>query len=162
MTLESEDIHRAFDAVRNHPKKLLEGFETFGNCEKVDDILSAECDFLFPCARDGVINAETAGRIKARYIVEGANGPTTPEAEEILQSEGVMILPDFLANSGGVIGSYFEWAQNLQGAFWSEEKGNFRRVWDFSESRRVTMRRAAAMAAIQRVAEVSEMRGTFL
>ncbi len=166
------DIHRAFDAVRNHPKKLLEGFETFGNCEKIDDILSAECDFLFPCARDGVINAETAGRIKARYIVEGANGPTTPEAEEILQSEGVMILPDFLANSGGVIGSYFEWAQNLQGAFWSEEeynnrlvhimKGNFRLVWDFSESKRVTMRRAAAMAAIQRVAEVSEMRGTFL
>ena len=119
-----------------------------------------------------MINAETAGRVKARYIVEGANGPTTPEGEELLKDRGVMIVPDFLANSGGVIGSYFEWAQNLQGAFWSEEeynnrlvhimKGNFRLVWDYSESKRVTMRRAAAMAAIQRVTDVAEMRGTFL
>ncbi|MBQ7155517.1 MAG: Glu/Leu/Phe/Val dehydrogenase [Synergistaceae bacterium] len=166
------DIHKAFEAVRNHPKKLLEGFEEIGNCEKVDDVLDAECDFLFPCARDGVINRDTAGEIKAKYIVEGANGPTTPEGEEILDDAGVMIVPDFLANSGGVIGSYFEWAQNLQGAFWTEEeynnklvhimKGNFRRVWDYAETKRVKMRRAATMAAIQRVADVVEMRGMFL
>lgn len=166
------DIHKAFDTIRNHPKKLLEGFETFGDCEKVDDVLVADAEFLFPCARDGVINDQTAGQIKARYIVEGANGPTTPEAESILEDSGVMVVPDFLANSGGVIGSYFEWAQNLQGAFWSEEeynnklvhimKGNFRRVWDYAEMKHMKMRRAAAMAAIQRVADVVEMRGMFL
>ena len=166
------DIHKAFEAVRNHPKKLLEGFESIGNCEKVDDVLFTDCDFLFPCARDGVINRDTAGRVKARYIVEGANGPTTPEGEDILEGNGVMIVPDFLANSGGVIGSYFEWAQNLQGAFWTEEeynsrlvhmmKGNFRRVWDYAETKHVKMRRAATMAAIQRVADVVEMRGMFL
>ena len=166
------DIHKAFDVIRHNPKKLLTGFDEVSNCEKVDDVLFTECDFLFPCARDGVINAETAGSVKARYIVEGANGPTTPEAESILDDAGVMIVPDFLANSGGVIGSYFEWAQNLQGAFWSEEeynnklvhimKGNFRRVWDYAETKRVKMRRAATMAAIQRVADVVEMRGMFL
>ncbi|MBQ3402721.1 MAG: Glu/Leu/Phe/Val dehydrogenase [Synergistaceae bacterium] len=166
------DIHRAFDTVRANPKKLLEGFEKTGNCEKIDDVLFAECDFLFPCARDGVINSETAGKIRARYIVEGANGPTTPEGEAVLDDAGVMVVPDFLANSGGVIGSYFEWAQNLQGAFWTEEeynnklvhimKGNFRRVWDYSEAKNIKMRRAATMAAIQRVADVSEMRGLFL
>lgn len=166
------DIHRAFEAVRSHPKRLLEGFELVGNCEKINDVLFAESDFLFPCARDGVLNAETAGRVRAKYVVEGANGPTTPEGEEILEDGGVMIVPDFLANSGGVIGSYFEWAQNLQGAFWTEEeynnrlvhimKGNFRRVWDYAETKGVKMRRAATMAAIQRVADVVEMRGMFL
>lgn len=166
------DIHKAFEAIRNHPKKLLEGFEEIGNCEKIDDVLFADCDFLFPCARDGVINAETAGRVRARYLIEGANGPTTPEGEAVLNDAGVMVIPDFLANSGGVIGSYFEWAQNLQGDFWTEEeynnklvrimKGNFRRVWDYAETKRVKMRRAAAMVAIQRVADVVEMRGMFL
>lgn len=166
------DIHKAFDVIRNNPKKLLTGFEEIDNCEKIDEDLGVECEFLFPCARDGVINAETAGTIKARYIIEGANGPTTPEGEKILDDAGVMIVPDFLANSGGVIGSYFEWAQNLQGAFWTEEeynnklvhimKGNFRRVWDYAEMKRVKMRRAATMAAIQRVADVVEMRGMFL
>jgi glutamate dehydrogenase (NAD(P)+) len=166
------DVHKAFESVRNHPKRLLEGFEKTGNCEKVDDVLFAQCDFLFPCARDGVLNKNTAGSVKAKYIVEGANGPMTPEGEDILEDAGVMIVPDFLANSGGVIGSYFEWAQNLQGAFWTEEeynnrlvhmmKGNFRRVWDYAETKRVKMRRAATMAAIQRVADVVEMRGMFL
>ncbi len=166
------DIRKAFEAVHKHPKKLLEGFDKIGNCEKIENDLYADAEFLFPCARDGVINRKTAGKIKARYIIEGANGPTTPDAEEILQASGVMIVPDFLANSGGVIGSYFEWAQNLQGAFWSEEeynsrlihimKGNFRRVWDYAEAKKVVMRRAATMTAIQRVADVVEMRGMFL
>ncbi|MBQ6775750.1 MAG: Glu/Leu/Phe/Val dehydrogenase [Synergistaceae bacterium] len=166
------DIRKAFEVIHSNPKKLLTGFEKVGNCEKIENILFADAEFLFPCARDGVINKRTAGAIKARYIVEGANGPVTPEGDEILSSNGVIVVPDFLANSGGVIGSYFEWAQNLQGSFWTEEeyntklvrimKGNFRRVWDYAEAKHVKMRRAATMAAIQRVADVVEMRGTFL
>ncbi|MDY6399461.1 MAG: Glu/Leu/Phe/Val dehydrogenase [Synergistales bacterium] len=166
------DIHKAFEVIRSNPKKLLTGFEQVSNCEKIDDVLFADAEFLFPCARDGVINKNTAGKIKARYIIEGANGPVTPEGDEILADKGVIIVPDFLANSGGVIGSYFEWAQNLQGTFWTEDeyntklvqimKGNFRNVWDYAEAKHIKMRRAATMAAIQRVADVVEMRGTFL
>ncbi len=165
------DIAAAFETIRNDPKRLLNGFEKTG-CEKVEDALFADCDFLFPCARDGVINKDTAGKVKARYIVEGANGPITPEGDAILNDAGVQIVPDFLANSGGVIGSYFEWAQNLQGFFWTEEeynnrlilimKENFKRVWDYAEAKKVKMRRAATMAAIQRVAEAVELRGLFL
>ena len=165
------DIRKAFEYVHSNPKKLLTGFENTG-CEKIDNVLFANCDFLFPCARDGVINSDTAWKIKAKYIVEGANGPITPEGDKILNELGVMIVPDFLANSGGVIGSYFEWAQNLQGSFWTEEeynnklvfimKENFRRVWDYAEAKKIKMRRAATMTAIQRVADVVEMKGLFL
>ncbi|MBR1671571.1 MAG: Glu/Leu/Phe/Val dehydrogenase [Fretibacterium sp.] len=167
------DLVKAFETVRNDPKRLLNGFSCEG-CEKlgVADVLFVDCDFLFPCARDGVINKDTAGRVKAKHIVEGANGPITPEGDAILNDAGVLIVPDFLANAGGVIGSYFEWAQNLQGVFWTEQeyndrlvhimKDNFRRVWDYAEAKKVKMRRAATMAAIQRVADVVELRGTFL
>ncbi|MDR1875329.1 MAG: Glu/Leu/Phe/Val dehydrogenase [Synergistaceae bacterium] len=167
------DIKKAFEHISTHPKKLLEGF-TCDGCEKknLDDILFVECDILYPCALDGVINVKNAGDVKAKYIVEGANGPVTPDADEILTKKGVLIVPDFLANSGGVIGSYFEWAQNLSGYFWTEEeynkrlihimKGNFKLVWDYSQNSSVPMRRAAFMAAIQRVADVVKLRGVFL
>ena len=165
------DIEKAFEIQDKDPKKLLNGFEKTG-CEKVDQVLFVDCDFLFPCARDGEINAKTADKIKAKYIVEGANGPTTPDGDKILGDKGVLIVPDFLVNSGGVVGSYFEWAQNLQGFFWTEEeynnrlvnimKGNFKLVWDTAEARKVKMRRAATMAAIQRVADVVALRGIFL
>ena len=166
------DIKKAFEVVRSNPRRLLINFEKAGNCEKIENDLFVEADFLFPCARDGMINRRTAPNIKARYIVEGANGPITPDGDEILASNGVLVVPDFLANSGGVIGSYFEWAQNLQGEFWTEDeynrklvnimKGNFKRVWDYAENKKIRMRRAATMAAIQNVADVVEMRGTFL
>ena len=166
------DIRKAFECVHSNPRRLLMNFEKVGNCEKIENDLFVDADFLFPCARDGMINRRTAGQIQARYIVEGANGPVTPEGDEILADKGVIIVPDFLANSGGVIGSYFEWAQNLQGDFWLEEKynrklvnlmkNNFRRVWDYAEAKKIRMRRAATMAAIQRVADVVEMRGLFL
>ena len=166
------DISKAFEVVHSNPKRLLTGFEKVGNCEKIENELFIDIDFLFPCARDGVINRKTAKGIKARYIVEGANGPVTPDGDLVLADKGITVVPDFLANSGGVIGSYFEWAQNLQGVFWSEEeyndklvrimKGNFKRVWDYSKAKNVTMRRAASMTAIQRVADVIKMRGTFL
>ena len=167
------DMKKAFEQIRSHPKKLLEGY-TCDGCEKlgIEDVLFVDCDLLMPCALEGVVNDRTADKIKAKYIVEGANGPVTPEGDKILDSRGIMLVPDFLANSGGVIGSYFEWAQNLQGFFWTEEeynerlvrimKDNFKRVWDYAQAKNVKMRRAAFMAAIQRVADAVRLRGIFL
>ncbi len=167
------DIKKAFDHVQNHPKKLLEGF-TCDGCQKLGlpDVLFLECDILVPAALEGVLNGTNAGNVKAKYIVEAANGPLTPEADAILDARGVLIVPDFLANSGGVIGSYFEWAQNLGGFFWSIEeynerlirimKENFQTVWAYAKEKNVKMRRAAFMAAIQRVADSVKARGVYL
>jgi glutamate dehydrogenase (NAD(P)+) len=165
------DIKKAFAHIEAHPKKLLEGFSCDG-CEKVEEIFSVDCDLFFPCALEGAVNEKTAGKVKAKWIVEGANGPVTPEGDAILDQRGILVVPDFLANSGGVIGSYFEWAQNLSGYFWTEEeynqrlmhimKGNFKLVWDYAQSKKIKMRRAAFMAAIQRVADVVRLRGVFL
>jgi glutamate dehydrogenase (NAD(P)+) len=167
------DIKKAFDHVQNHPKKLLEGF-TCDGCQKLGlpDVLFLECDILVPAALEGVLNGTNAGNVKAKYIVEAANGPLTPEADAILDARGVLIVPDFLANSGGVIGSYFEWAQNLGGFFWSIEeynerlirimKENFQTVWAYAKEKNVKMRRAAFMAAIQRVADAVKARGVYL
>ena len=156
-----------------HPKRLLEGYEQPG-LEKMglSDILFLDVDLFIPAALEGVINANNADKVRAKYIVEAANGPLTPEGDAILDEKGVLIVPDFLANSGGVIGSYFEWAQNLSGFFWSIEeynerlirimKDNFAKVWDYSQEKNVKLRRAAFMAAIQRVSDAVRMRGVFL
>ncbi|MDR1965504.1 MAG: Glu/Leu/Phe/Val dehydrogenase [Synergistaceae bacterium] len=167
------DVKRAFDHVTNHPKKMLEGFSQPGLKQlSGEEILEVEADVLAPCALEGAVNAKNAGKIKAKYIVEGANGPVTPEADEILSSMGIVIVPDFLANSGGVIGSYFEWVQNLGGYFWTEDEynnrlmpimtDNFHRVWNYSKTHGVKMRRAAFLVAIKRVADAVKIRGTFL
>ncbi|MDR3075911.1 MAG: Glu/Leu/Phe/Val dehydrogenase [Synergistaceae bacterium] len=167
------DVKKAFDHVTNHPKKMLEGFTQPG-LQRVsgEEILEVDADVLAPCALEGAVNASNAARIKAKYIVEGANGPVTPEADEVLEPKGVVTVPDFLANSGGVIGSYFEWVQNLAGYFWTEEeynnrlipimKDNFHRVWNYANTHDVKMRRAAFLVAIKRVADAVKMRGTFL
>jgi glutamate dehydrogenase (NAD(P)+) len=167
------DIKKAIEHVNNHPKRLLEGFTCEG-CRKLDlpEVLFMECDILIPAALEGVINGKNADKVKAKYIVEAANGPITPEGDAILDEKGILVVPDFLANSGGVIGSYFEWAQDLGGFFWSENeynerlirimKDNFQRVWNYAKDKNVKMRRAAFMAAIQRVADAVRMRGVFL
>jgi glutamate dehydrogenase/leucine dehydrogenase len=167
------DIKKAFDHVSNHPKRLLEGF-TCDGCQKLDlpEVLFLDCDIFIPAALEGVINGKNADKVRAKYIVEAANGPITPEGDAILDAKGILVVPDFLANSGGVIGSYFEWAQDLGGFFWSEEeynerlirimKDNFQRVWSYAKEKNVKMRRAAFMAAIQRVADAVRMRGVFL
>lgn len=167
------DIKKAMEHVQNHPKRLLEGF-TCDGCQKLDlsEALYVDCDIFMPCALEGVINGGNADRVKAKYIVEAANGPITPEGDAILDSKGVLVVPDFLANSGGVIGSYFEWCQNLSGFFWTEEeynerlirimKDNFQLVWAYAKDKNIKMRRAAFMAAIQRVADAVRMRGVFL
>ena len=138
----------------------------------IDSIQTCDCDMFLPCALEGVITEKNAGDIKAKYVVEGANGPTTPEGDKILDQRGILVVPDFLANSGGVIGSYFEWCQDLGGFFWSEEdynnrllsimKDNFKKVWDYAQEHNVKMRRAAFLAAIKRVADATEMRGVYL
>jgi glutamate dehydrogenase/leucine dehydrogenase len=167
------DVKKAFDHVSNHPKKMLEGYAQPG-LEKVsgEAILEVDADVLAPCALEGAVNASNADRIKAKYIVEGANGPVTPEADEALAPKGVIVVPDFLANSGGVVGSYFEWVQNLNGYFWTEDEynsrlipimtDNFHRVWNYAGAHDVKMRRAAFLVAIKRVADAVKMRGTFL
>jgi glutamate dehydrogenase (NAD(P)+) len=136
-----------------------------------EELLLLECDVLAPCALEQVITAENADKVKAKIIVEGANGPVTPAADEILEDRGVLVLPDILANAGGVIVSYFEWVQGLQEYFWKEAEVNaklndiitraFNETWAMMESRDISMRIAAYGLAVQRVAEATTTRGIY-
>ena len=156
----------------SHPKHLLEGYEAPG-VKRItnEELLTADVDVLVPAALEHAIHAGNAADVRARMIVEGANGPTTPEADEILTERGIVVVPDILANAGGVIVSYFEWVQDLQNFFWEEEEVNhrlerimvrsFKEVWDFAKQRRVPLRLGACMLAISRVAEAVQARGIF-
>ncbi len=136
-----------------------------------DQILYQAVDILIPAALENQINAGNADRIQAKVIVEGANGPTTPEADEILEKKNVQIVPDIVANSGGVIVSHFEWVQALSGLYWEEERVNqelerklvpaFKAVWQKAAEWRVSLRTAAYIVALERVAEVYRYRGLF-
>ena len=136
-----------------------------------DDLLLLDCDVLAPCALEQVITADNADRVKAKIIVEGANGPVTPAADEILEDKAVLVLPDILANAGGVIVSYFEWVQGLQEYFWKEAEVNaklndiitraFAETWRTHEERSIPMRQAAYALAVGRVAEATTTRGLY-
>ncbi len=136
-----------------------------------EELLLLECDVLAPCALEQVITAENADKVKARIIVEGANGPVTPTADEILEEKGILVLPDILANAGGVVVSYFEWVQGLQEYFWKEAEVNaklndiitraFNETWALMDSRSVSMRLSAYGLAVQRVAEATITRGIY-
>ena len=129
------------------------------------------CDVLVPAALENVITEKNAAKVRARIISEGANGPTVPEADEILQSNGVFVIPDILANAGGVTVSYFEWVQNIQEFFWSEEDVNrklgeimtrsFNEVLKMSREHKVTLRLAAYMLAVGRVGKAIELLGLY-
>jgi glutamate dehydrogenase (NAD(P)+) len=135
------------------------------------ELLELPCDVLAPCALELVLTEANAERVRAKIVVEGANGPTTPEADAILDEAGVLVIPDVLANAGGVVVSYFEWVQGLQELFWTEDEVNERlraivsnaysETWDLHESRDVSMRMAAYGLAVQRVAEASTIRGLY-
>lgn len=135
------------------------------------DVLEYDCEILIPAALEKVITAENAPRIKAKIVAEAANGPTLPEADDILHERGIMILPDILANAGGVTVSYFEWVQNLQELFWEEQAVNdrlrrimersFRDTLDHARRLNVNMRRGAYAVAVGRVAEATKLRGVY-
>ncbi len=136
-----------------------------------EELLALPCDILVPAALEKAITAENAPQIKAKIIAEGANGPTTPEADEILYDRGVFVVPDVLANAGGVTVSYFEWVQGLQYFFWSEKEINaqlrevmvrsFNDVLRIAQEKKVDMRVAAYILAIDRVARAHALRGTY-
>ena len=135
------------------------------------ELFQLDCDVLVPAALEGQINGTNANGVRARIIVEGANGPTTPEADRILQAKGVLVVPDILANAGGVIVSYFEWVQGLQFLFWSEAEINQRleqtmgkactEVWGMAEEKGVSLRLAALMLAVRRVHDATILRGIY-
>ncbi len=160
------------EKVMEHKKKTgrvsgLKGAKDISN----EELLELEVDVLIPAALGGVINRRNADSIKAKIIVEGANGPTTPEADEILAERGIVVVPDILANAGGVTGSYFEWVQNMNNFYWSKEKFNselerimkrsFWEVLSWSKERDVSLRLAALMLAVERVAKVRDLRGLY-
>jgi glutamate dehydrogenase (NAD(P)+) len=136
-----------------------------------DELLTIDCDVLIPAAMEGQLTAENAEKVKAPVIVEAANGPTTPEADAVFHDRGVLVVPDILANSGGVTVSYFEWVQDIQAFFWTEDEVNDRLrsimerayvdVLKLAEKKKVAMRTAATMLGVSRVAEAHKTRGLF-
>jgi glutamate dehydrogenase (NAD(P)+) len=160
------DIPALFEHVKR--TGTVTGF-TGGQACSNEEVLAADCDLLVPAALGNAITRENANYIRARLIVEGANGPTTPEADELLEKRGVLIVPDILADAGGVTVSYFEWVQNLQHLAWEEDRVNaelertmkesYERVTQIARSRKVSLRTAAFILAIGRVGKATVMRG---
>lgn len=136
-----------------------------------EELLESDVDLLIPAALENQITAENAGKIRAKYIVEAANGPTSVEADAILTQRGITVVPDILANAGGVVVSYFEWVQNIQSLMWEEKEVNrhleeimvraFEEVWSICKEKQVTMRMAAYMSALKRLITAKHFRPIF-
>jgi len=152
-------------------KKNTGSVTGFGNAEGItnEELLELDCDVLVPAALENVITAGNADKIKAKLVIEGANGPTTPEADEILEKKGIIVVPDILANAGGVTVSYFEWVQNLQQYYWEEDEVNrkldkvmtrsLEDVLLVKDKYDVDMRTAAYILAVDRVVKAMKLRG---
>ncbi len=146
---------------------------TFADADRISnaEVLEMPCDILVPAALEEQITAQNAPRIRPKIMTEGANGPTTPEADKILYDNNVFVIPDILANAGGVTVSYFEWVQDLQSFFWDEDEINHRlkrvmdnsfdAVYEKAQAMKVPMRLAANILAIERVAEATRLRGIY-
>ena len=141
----------------------------FENTISNEELLELDCDILVPAAIENQITADNAHNIRAKIVVEAANGPTTTEATRILYERGILLVPDVLASAGGVTVSYFEWVQNNQGYYWSEEEVNekliikmveaFENIYNVATTRNIDMRLAAYMVGVRRTAEASRFRG---
>ncbi len=153
-------------------RKLLSNYTGEGISHIANkDLLCLDVDILIPAALENQITADVANNIKARYIVEAANGPTTRQADKILAGKNVKILPDILANAGGVIVSYFEWVQNKESVRWEDKEINkklrklmtnaFNAVWEIYKEKNVSLRMAAYMVALNRIVETKKIRGIF-
>ncbi len=164
------DIDKTIEFVQNSATKTLEGLPKATKISN-DELLTLKCDILVPAALEDQITPDVAHRLQAKLIVEGANGPTTAEADPILNQKGVMVVPDILANAGGVTVSYFEWVQNRLGYYWTEErvhrrsdrvmKQAFDHVYAAAEKYKGIIRIAAYIVAIDKVASTIKLRGSF-
>lgn len=163
------DIPAAIEYQKNNNNSLegLPGTEPISN----EELLEINCDVLIPAAKEDQISRHNASKIKAKVIAEGANGPVTANADALLDEKGIMVIPDILANAGGVTVSYFEWVQDRQGYFWTEERVNrrlnrmmreaFDNVYGVAEKHQITLRQAAYVYSIDKVAATLKMRGIY-
>ncbi len=166
------DIKALRQYTATHPRHLLEGYQAPG-VERITnaELLELPCDVLVPAALENQLTDLNASRIRAKVIVEGANGPTTPAADAVFEDRGITVIPDILANAGGVTVSYFEWVQGLQSFFWDEQDVNaklerimvnaFEQVYTLAEQRKISMRLAAYLLAVRRVADATLIRGIY-
>jgi len=163
------DIPAAIDYMTAN-NRSLEGYPDADPISN-EDLLQLKCDVLIPAAKEDQINRHNAHKIDAKIVSEGANGPVTANADSILEDNGVMVIPDILANAGGVTVSYFEWVQDRQGYFWTEERVNrrlnrmmrtaFDNLYGVADKHNITLRQAAYVYAIDRVAETLKLRGIY-
>jgi glutamate dehydrogenase (NAD(P)+) len=149
------------------------GVGGFKGAEAIDgeSFWDMPCDILIPAALEGQISAERARRVTAKLVLEGANGPTVPEADDILAERGVLVVPDVICNAGGVTVSYFEWVQDFSSFFWSEDEINLRldkimvdalkRIWDTADRHKITLRTATFAVACERILIAREERGLY-
>ena len=136
-----------------------------------EDFWAVDCDILIPAALESQITAARANRIKARLVLEGANGPTLPEADDVLGERGVLVVPDVICNAGGVTVSYFEWVQDFSSFFWSEDEINVRldkimvdalkKIWDTADQHQITLRTATFAVACERILMARQERGLY-
>jgi glutamate dehydrogenase (NAD(P)+) len=164
------DIEKAIQYVQKNPERTLEGFD---GGEKItnEELLELECDVLIPAAREDQITKNNAPNIKAKLIVEGANGPTTASADPILEEKGILVVPDIVANAGGVTVSYFEWVQDRMGYYWTAEMVNerlermmlsaFENVYNTAKKYNVSLRLGAYILAVDKVAKTLKIRGIY-
>jgi glutamate dehydrogenase (NAD(P)+) len=163
------DVHKLLDHVAAHGS--VAGFTGSEASLVGDDFWGIDCDILIPAALEQQITEKNAHKIRASIILEGANGPTTPAADDILRDKGVLVVPDVIANAGGVTVSYFEWVQDFSSYFWTEDEINqrltrimkeaFNSIWHITEEKNVSLRTAAFIAACTRVLQAREVRGLY-